>query len=102
MFTALRLPPHLACRNAFGEMFLLRFQSRRGASPRFGPAGKHTGRSNFRTVQYAWSQSAMDIPMHTMMPISPRQFVTFRIVLGVYLGVHFAQLIPFGVELFSD
>ena len=40
--------------------------------------------------------------MHELTSISPRQFAIFRIVLGVYLAVHFAQLIPYGAELFSD
>ena len=44
----------------------------------------------------------MDISMHELTLISPRQFAIFRIVLGVYLAVHFAQLIPYGAELFSD
>lgn len=33
--------------------------------------------------------------------IGPRQFALFRILLGVYLVVHFAHLIPYGRELFS-
>lgn len=37
-----------------------------------------------------------------MTSISPRQFAIFRIVLGVYLAVHFAQLIPYSGELFSS
>lgn len=39
--------------------------------------------------------------MHRL-TISARQFAIFRIVLGVYLAVHFGQLIPYGAELFSD
>ena len=37
-----------------------------------------------------------------MKSISPKQFVIFRAVLGCYLAVHFAQLIPYGSELFSN
>ncbi|MGJ8655989.1 MAG: DCC1-like thiol-disulfide oxidoreductase family protein [Akkermansiaceae bacterium] len=33
---------------------------------------------------------------------SARQFITFRILFGIYLTCHFASLIPYGVELFSD
>lgn len=44
----------------------------------------------------------MDISMHQMTSVSPRQFAIFRIVLGVYLAVHFAELIPYGAELFSN
>lgn len=33
---------------------------------------------------------------------SPRQFIIFRILFGIYLIWHFASLIPYGVELFSD
>jgi len=40
--------------------------------------------------------------MHAIKSISPRQFAIFRIVLGVYLAIHFAQLIPYGTELFSN
>jgi predicted DCC family thiol-disulfide oxidoreductase YuxK len=35
-------------------------------------------------------------------PISPWQFAVFRIVLGLYLTVHFAFLLPYGAELFSS
>ena len=34
--------------------------------------------------------------------MSPWQFTIFRIVLGVYLAWHFAALIPYGAELFSN
>jgi hypothetical protein len=34
-------------------------------------------------------------------PISGRQFAVFRLALGAYLFVHFAQLIPYAAELFS-
>jgi hypothetical protein len=37
-----------------------------------------------------------------MRQISGRQFALFRVALGVYLAVHFAQLIPYGAELFSN
>lgn len=37
-----------------------------------------------------------------MKPISSRQFAIFRIAFGAYLAVHFATLIPYGAELFSD
>lgn len=40
--------------------------------------------------------------MFAMKSISPRQFAIFRIVLGSYLALHFALLIPYGAELFSD
>lgn len=33
---------------------------------------------------------------------SARQFAIFRIALGIYLAVHFAFLLPYGAELFSD
>ena len=32
---------------------------------------------------------------------SPYQFAFFRIVLGIYLAIHFATLIPYGAELYS-
>jgi hypothetical protein len=34
-------------------------------------------------------------------PIPPRQFAVFRALLGAYLAIHFAHLIPYGRELFS-
>ncbi|HEU4996834.1 MAG TPA: HTTM domain-containing protein [Gemmatimonadaceae bacterium] len=34
-------------------------------------------------------------------PIPARQFALFRIAFGAYLAIHFAQLIPWGPELFS-
>ncbi|HEY5035768.1 MAG TPA: hypothetical protein VII74_01405, partial [Chthoniobacterales bacterium] len=37
-----------------------------------------------------------------MSAISPRQFAFFRIALGLYLAIHFAQLLPYGAELFSN
>jgi hypothetical protein len=37
-----------------------------------------------------------------MKSISPKQFAIFRIFLGSYLALHFAQLIPYGAELFSN
>ncbi len=37
-----------------------------------------------------------------MKSISPTQFTAFRIVFGIYLAVHFSQLIPYGAELFSN
>lgn len=40
--------------------------------------------------------------MRRVTRIPPRLFAIFRIVLGVYLAVHFAQLIPYGAELFSN
>jgi hypothetical protein len=40
--------------------------------------------------------------MHAIKSISPRQFAIFRIALGGYLAIHFAQLIPYGAELFSN
>ncbi len=33
--------------------------------------------------------------------ISPYQFAVFRIIFGLYLTVHFANLLPYGTELFS-
>lgn len=46
----------------------------------------------------------MDFRVHLqpVKPISPHQFALFRMVLGGYLAVHFAQLIPYGTELFSN
>jgi hypothetical protein len=44
----------------------------------------------------------MELFLHTMISVSPRQFAIFRILLGIYLAVHFAQLIPYGAEMFSD
>jgi predicted DCC family thiol-disulfide oxidoreductase YuxK len=35
-------------------------------------------------------------------PISAWQFACFRVVFGVYLAIHFATLLPYGAELFSD
>ena len=32
----------------------------------------------------------------------PTQFAIFRIILGIYLGIHFFQLIPIGAEIFSN
>jgi hypothetical protein len=37
-----------------------------------------------------------------MRQISGRQFAIFRIALDAYLALHFAQLIPYGAELFSN
>jgi hypothetical protein len=37
-----------------------------------------------------------------MKQISAAQFAIFRIALGLYLAFHFAQLIPYGAELFSN
>lgn len=37
-----------------------------------------------------------------MNSISARQFAIFRVVLGTYLAIHFAQLIPYAAELFSN
>lgn len=37
-----------------------------------------------------------------MISISSRQFAVFRIALGVYLAFHFAHLVPYGTELFSN
>lgn len=37
-----------------------------------------------------------------MKPISAWQFACFRVVFGIYLAVHFATLLPYGAELFSD
>jgi len=34
--------------------------------------------------------------------VSSRQFAVFRIVFGVYLATHFAHLLPYGAELFSN
>lgn len=45
----------------------------------------------------------MDTPafLQAVIPISARQFAGFRIVFGLYLAAHFAQLAPYGKELFS-
>lgn len=32
----------------------------------------------------------------------PTQFALYRIVLGIYLTIHFAQLLPVGTEIFSN
>ena len=37
-----------------------------------------------------------------MNSISQRQFAIFRVLLGFYLAVHFAALVPYGAELFSN
>lgn len=37
-----------------------------------------------------------------MTAISARHFAFFRIALGLYLAIHFAQLLPYGAELFSN
>jgi hypothetical protein len=37
-----------------------------------------------------------------MRQISAAQFAIFRIALGLYLALHFTQLIPYGTELFSN
>jgi hypothetical protein len=34
--------------------------------------------------------------------VTPRQFALFRIVLGIYLIVHFATLLPYSTEIWSD
>ena len=39
--------------------------------------------------------------MLTAKPISPFQFAFFRIVFGLYLAVHFVELIPYGPEIFG-
>lgn len=35
-------------------------------------------------------------------PVTPEQFGLFRIIFGLYLTVHFYELIPYGSELFSQ
>ncbi len=40
--------------------------------------------------------------MTSVKPQSPYQFAVFRWLLGLYLAVHMAHLIPWGPELFSD
>ncbi len=37
-----------------------------------------------------------------MTAMSARHFAFFRIALGLYLALHFAQLLPYGAELFSN
>ncbi len=37
-----------------------------------------------------------------MKSYSPYQFSFFRIIFGIYLAIHFIQLIPYGTELFSN
>ncbi len=37
-----------------------------------------------------------------MKPMSPWQFTLFRILFGLYLAFHFAELTPYAVELFSS
>ena len=39
--------------------------------------------------------------MHAIAPVTGRQFAWFRVIFGLYLAIHFAQLIPWGAELFS-
>ena len=39
--------------------------------------------------------------MHAVAPVTARQFAWFRVVFGSYLAIHFAQLVPWGAELFS-
>jgi hypothetical protein len=39
--------------------------------------------------------------VHAVAPVSARQFAWFRIIFGTYLAIHFAQLVPWGQELFS-
>jgi hypothetical protein len=34
--------------------------------------------------------------------MSSRQFAIFRLALGIYLAIHFAALVPYGAELFSN
>ena len=41
-------------------------------------------------------------PERTMTEISGKRFAIFRIALGSYLAIHFAQLLPYGRELFSN
>lgn len=40
--------------------------------------------------------------MHTVTPVSPRQFAIFRFIFGTYLAMHFGALVPYGTELFSN
>ena len=40
--------------------------------------------------------------MRSVTRISSQQFAIFRIVLGIYLAVHFFALVPYGAEVFSD
>jgi hypothetical protein len=40
--------------------------------------------------------------MYGVAPISGLQFAWFRIVFGGYLAIHFAQLVPYAPELFSN
>jgi hypothetical protein len=40
--------------------------------------------------------------MHGVAPVTGRQFACFRIALGAYLTLHFAQLVPYASELFSS
>ena len=37
-----------------------------------------------------------------MIPVSPHQFSFFRIIMGTYLLIHFANLIPYAPEMFSN
>ena len=39
--------------------------------------------------------------MHTIAPVTGRQFAWFRVIFGLYLASHFAHLVPWGAELFS-
>ena len=40
--------------------------------------------------------------LYQVAPVTGRQFATFRIALGAYLAVHFAHLMPWSAELFSN
>jgi hypothetical protein len=40
--------------------------------------------------------------MFFLAPVTGRQFAWFRMIFGGYLTIHFAQLIPYASELFSD
>lgn len=42
------------------------------------------------------------MPMKSTKAISPFQFACFRILFGLYLTFHFAQLLPFAEELFGE
>ena len=37
-----------------------------------------------------------------MIPVTPHQFALFRIMMGAYLLIHFANLIPYASEMFSN
>src|SRR5690606_15666939 len=99
----------------------------RGAGIRTAPSRRPAGRasdpssrSGFRhapRARHSWrpfpalrahrtarrrKRRAVDLPPFPLMKaMSPWQFTLFRILFGGYLAYHFAELVPYAVELFS-